>query len=151
MTSVNKNLYPDLPDSRDENAKTYRLKKIEDIQSQILKERGERERLYKKIKRITATIRYVEYGVEALGGISGAVGIPAILGIITAPVGLVLEGTCIGAFGASVLLKYASEKLTVKAKITIKLEYWRMLNSTLSMNMCLKPSMTAISLTKSLH
>ena len=72
--------------------------------------------MYKKIKRITATIRYVEYGVETLGGISGAVGIPAILGIITAPVGLVLEGTCIGAFGASVLLKYESKKLTVKAK-----------------------------------
>ena len=58
----------------------------------------------------------MEYGVEALGTSSAAVGIPAILGVVTGPVGLVMEGIAIGAFGAYAILKYASRRLTHKTK-----------------------------------
>ena len=59
-------------------------------------------------------MRYVEIMVEVLRGISGEV--PAILGIITAPVGLVLEGMCIGAVSVFLLLLICTKRLSIKSK-----------------------------------
>ena len=124
MAAVNINeikpLYPNLnlnsdDDVRDET-KIYRLQKIEEIKSQICKERNSREVSFKKLKRWISAIQYVEHGVEVLGVTAAAIGIPALMGVISAPIGLVLEGASIGAFGFYAVLKYASKKLTVKSK-----------------------------------
>ena len=110
-------LYPALVTSTsDPDAKMYRLKKIEEIKLQIVKEREGREKSYKKIKRWMDAIGYLETGTLGLGAIAAGVGIPAILGIITAPVGLSLEGVFIGAFAFEVLLKFANKKLNLKLK-----------------------------------
>ena len=47
---------------------------------------------------------------------TAAVGIPAIVGVISAPIGLAMEGAAIGALGCFTLLKYASKRLTAKTK-----------------------------------
>ena len=47
---------------------------------------------------------------------AGAIGIPAILGVISAPVGLVLEGIAMGSVGFMVILKYTMKRLTAKMK-----------------------------------
>ena len=121
MSVDGKALYPDISGdvlrlNSNEETKVFRLKKIEEIRSLILKERDHRERTYKKIKRVIDTINYVEIGLEGLGAIAGAVSIPALLGVISAPVGLVLEGTFIGAFGVDILLRIASRRLSAKLK-----------------------------------
>ena len=109
------NLYPQLP-AQDPETKMYRLKKIEDIQSSIIAERNKREATYKKIQRLKTAIRYVDIGFEIVGGISGVVGIPALLGVVTTPIGLVLEGMCIGGFGGSLAIKYVGKRLSLKAR-----------------------------------
>ena len=75
----------------------YRIQKIEEIKSQILREREQRETSYKKLKRWICAIRYVEHGVKLLGAATAAIGIPAIVGVISAPIGLAMEGAAIGA------------------------------------------------------
>ena len=108
-------LYPVLPE-QDPETKIYRLKKIEDIQSSIINERNRREATYKKIQRLKTTIHYVDIGAEVVGGISGAVGIPALLGVISSPIGLVLEGMCVAGFAASMAIKYVGRRLAIKAR-----------------------------------
>ena len=110
-------LYPTLPVSASEmDATVYRLKKIEEIQSTISTERDRRERTYKKLKRIVTAINYVENGTGVLGVVAGAIGIPAILGVISAPIGLALEGIAMGSVGFMVILKYTMKRLTAKMK-----------------------------------
>ena len=114
------NVYPALPlnsgDVVRDETKVYRLQKIEEIKSQIIREREQRDTSYKKLKRWICAISYVEHGVELLGAATAAVGIPAIAGIISAPIGFAMEGAAIGAFGCYALLKYASKRLTAKTR-----------------------------------
>ena len=73
------NIYLTLPlnsgDIVRDETKVYWLQKIEEIKSQILREREQRETSYKKLKRWIWAIRYVEHGVELQGAATAAVGI----------------------------------------------------------------------------
>ena len=118
--SIYPNVYPTLRSStggtvKDET-KVYRIQKIEEIKSQILRERQQRQTSYKKLKRWICAIRYVEHGVELLGAVTAAIGIPAIMGVISAPIGLAMEGAAMSAFGFYALLKYASKRVKAKTK-----------------------------------
>ena len=115
------NLYPQLPPYSDPSdtsdvSKIYRLQKIESIKSQIAKERDHREKQYKKIKRFITAIHYVEVGMGLLSGASAGMSIPSLLGVVTAPVGLVLSGMAIGSCTAIMGLKYVAKRLTTKTK-----------------------------------
>ena len=48
--------------------------------------------------------------------VTAAIGIPAIMGVISAPISLSMEGASIGAFGCYALLKYAFKRLAAKTK-----------------------------------
>ena len=113
MTTTN--VYQTLPTVKDET-KVYQIQKIEEIKSQILREREQREISYKKLKRWICAIRYVEHGAQLLGAATAVVSIPVIAGVISAPIGLAMEGAAIGAFGCYALLKYAYKRLTAKTK-----------------------------------
>ena len=79
-------------------------------------DREQRETWYKKLKRWICAIRYVEHGAQLLGAATAVVSIPVIAGVISAPIGLAMEGAAIGAFGCYALLKYAYKRLTAKTK-----------------------------------
>ena len=61
---------------------------------------------------------YSETVAEVVGVVAGAVGIAAIAGVVTAPLGFVLEGVAIGCGGASLSFKYANSKSKPKVKKT---------------------------------
>ena len=74
-----------------------------------MRERDQPETLNKKLNRWICAIRYVEHGVELLGAATAAVSILAIMGVISTPIGLLMEEARISAFGCYTLLKYASK------------------------------------------
>ena len=79
-------IYPDLQDTD-----TFRLHKINEIQKEIISEHEKRNSLYKKYNKIINSINTLETSAE-FGGIAiGSVGIAAITGVVTSPIGFVLE------------------------------------------------------------
>ena len=86
MPNAYPNVYPTLPlnitDTFKDETKLYRIQKIKEIKSQILRKRDQPETSYKKLKRWTCAIRYVEHGVKLLGAATAAIAIPAIMGMI---------------------------------------------------------------------
>ena len=104
-------IYPEL-----ENVDAFRMQKIEDVRKEIQSERNKREKTYRKYKKIIHILSYSESVAEVAGMTAGSVGIAALAGGVTAPLGLVLEGIALGCGATSLALKYFNSKLKPKAK-----------------------------------
>ena len=111
-------LYPDLQENNVNTITThgFRLQKINEVQKEIQMEKNNREKTYKKYKKVIKTFLITETITELVGVASGSVGIAALAGGVTVPIGLVLEGLAIGCGGGSLLTKYVNSKLRPKAK-----------------------------------
>ena len=111
-------LYPDLQENITTTITThgFRLQKINEVQKEIQMGKNNREKTYKKYKKVIKTFSITETITELVGVASGSVGIAALAGGVTVPIGLVLEGLAIVCGGGSLLTKYVNSKLRPKAK-----------------------------------
>ena len=107
----NEKLYPVLP-----NGESYRLQKIDNIQKDIEEEKIFRESLNKKYRKILTILNYTEGCSEAVGVVSGSIGIASLSGVVTAPLFIILEGIAIGCGVSVMFTKFFSRKLTKKAR-----------------------------------
>ena len=111
-------LYPDLQENNVNtiNVHVFRLQKINEVQKEIRIEKNNREKTYKKYKKVIKTFSYTETITELVGVAAGSVGIAALVGGVTTPIGLLLEGIAIVCGGGTLITKYVNSKLRSKVK-----------------------------------
>ena len=111
-------MYPDLQENNVNtiNVHGFRLQKINEVQKEIRMEKNNREQTSKKYKKVINTFSFTETIIELAGVAAGSVGIAALVGGVTAPLGLVLEGIAIGCGGGTLITKYVNSKLRSKVK-----------------------------------
>lgn len=116
-------IYPDLrtiATEADEDAqqsdKIFRLSKIEQVQSEISKERDKRECMYKKYNKVVSFLSTTENVLDCIGAVFGIVGLTAIAGVVSAPIGIAFESATVGFVGLGLVFKRFSKKYREKAK-----------------------------------
>ena len=128
------NIYPELPliegatgnqsTENLQNPQAYRLKEISEVKEFFLKEIEHRNKILMKYKKAFSALTWTNHTLNGLSIASGAVGLSALVGVLTAPAGLVLTGIGIGSAVISstllqVLKKWGIKKLTKHEKIYV--------------------------------
>ena len=85
-------LYPPLPSApqHDDESHIYRLKKIEEIEAFLQNEILERERLYKKFKRYSTSVRIVDHTLITTTVITSGGGVAALYTGVGIPISIAL-------------------------------------------------------------
>ena len=94
---------------------TFRLNKIQDIQKDIETCITQRSNLNKKYNRALTIVNTADGVLSTATLTMGAVGVGLLTTIVAAPVVLALEIAAVGAGGLSIVSKYITEKLKIKA------------------------------------
>ena len=121
------NIYPVLPGSAPPEENTsgpsegaighnYRIRKISEVQRSLEEERVKRYNLSKKYYRGVKVINNVDAVLTTTSMGLGVAGVGLLSTVVLTPVVLAMEGVAIGAGLLSVIGKYATKKMSIKAK-----------------------------------
>ena len=121
MTTVYGNtekLYPSLPSApqHDDESHIYRLKKIEEIEAFLQNEIFERERLYKKFKRYSTSVRIVDHTIITVTVLTGGGGLAALCTGIGVPVSIALASVSLILSLTTAITRKTSKLYDTKAK-----------------------------------
>ena len=118
-----KRLYPPLddmmasaPPSSSDEGHIYRLKKIEEVEKFLQNEINQREKLYKKFKRYSTSVRLVDHALITATVISGSGSIAALCTGIGLPVSIALGGVTLCISLAIVITRKTNTLFDTKAK-----------------------------------
>ena len=111
-------LYPPLPSApqHDDESHIYRLKKIEEIEAFLQNEILERERLYKKFKRYSTSVRIVDHTLITTTVITGGGGLAALCTGIGVPVSIALASVSLILSLTTAITRKTSKLYDTKAK-----------------------------------
>ena len=111
-------LYPSLPSApqHDDESHIYRLKKIEEIEAFLQNEILERERLYKKFKRYSTSVRIVDHTIITATVIIGGGGPAALCTGIGVPVSIALASVSLILSLTTAITRKTSKLYDTKAK-----------------------------------
>ena len=96
------------------NPDNFRLKQVGEVKTFFEGEIEYRRKLFSKYKKAYDVITGINHGLNVTSAISGSVGITALAGVITAPVGLALGGVTIGSAIASSLIGWQKKNIFKK-------------------------------------
>ena len=124
MSSVydnDKRLYPPLEymasaPSNDDEGHLYRLKKTEEVVAFLQNEINQREKLYKKFKRYSTSVRLVDHALIAATVISGSGSIAALCSGIGIPVSIGLGSVTLCLSLATAITRKTNKLFDVKVK-----------------------------------
>ena len=111
-------LYPSLPSApqHDDESHIYRLKKIEEIEAFLQNEILERERLYKKFKRYSTSVRIVDHTLITATVITSGGGLAALCTGIGVPVSIALASVSLILSLTTAITRKTSKLYDTKAK-----------------------------------
>ena len=117
-------IYPKLPasappeetDRKKAVGHNYRLAQINQVQRSLEKERIKRRGLSKKYSRGVKIVNNVDTLLTATSMGLGAAGVGLLATVVLTPVVLAMEGVAISAGFLSIIGKYATKKMSIKAK-----------------------------------
>ena len=111
-------LYPSLPSAsqHDDESHIYRLKKIEEIEAFLQNEILERERLYKKFKRYSTSVRIIDHTIITVTVITGGGGLAALCTGIGVPVSIALASVSLILSLTTAITRKTSKLYDTKAK-----------------------------------
>ena len=119
----NEKLYPDLPaveptaPVEDRSiGHNYRISKINDIQRKLEVERDKRRDLSKKYNRGVKWINNIDAALITASMGLGVAGVGLLSTVVLAPVVVAMEGAALGSGLLSIIGKFVSKKLLIKAK-----------------------------------
>ena len=113
--------YPELPTAPPEEVNqaaghSYRIRKINEIQSSLERERDKRRDLSKKYDRSVKWVNNVDAILITTSMGLGVAGVGLLSTVILAPIVVIMEGAAIGTGLLSIVGKYATKKLHLKAR-----------------------------------
>ena len=115
-----KRLYPPLEDMASapppDEGHLYRLKKMEEVEKFLQNEINQREKLYKKFKRYSTSIRLVDHALITATVISGSGSIAALCTGIGLPVSIALGGVTLCLSLATAITRKTNKLFDTKAK-----------------------------------
>lgn len=113
----NKSIYPELPQNYE-----FRLQQISEVKKFLEEEIEYRRKIYSKYKKAFNVITRVTYVINVTNIAAGSVGVSALAGLITAPVGLALGGVTIGGAILSSVLSWENKNILHKIEKHEKIE-----------------------------
>jgi len=111
-------IYPQLPQETpvSPEPQVFRLQQISEIKKYFEDEIEFRRKIFCKYKKAFNVITGVSHSINAICVVSGSVGVSALAGVITAPIGMALGGVSIG--GAVISSALAFEKKRILKKLS---------------------------------
>ena len=107
-------IYPDLNPTAPQEPRTYRLKKLTEIEAYLLDEIEVRKRLAKKMKRFNTITGMVDTGLITSTVITGGISIAAFASGAGLPVSIALSGTSLLLSLATVITRKSFKTFTLK-------------------------------------
>lgn len=109
-----KKLYPEIPQIQ-ENPQSFRLQQISEVKKFLEEEIEFRRKIFSKYKKAFGIITGFTHFLNLTSVAAGSVGISALAGVITAPIGLILGGVTVG--GAIISSALSWEKKNILQKL----------------------------------
>ena len=106
-------IYPDLNPTAPQEPKTYRLKKLTEVEAYLLDEIEVCERIAKKMKPLNTITGIVDTGLITLTVITGGISTAAFASGVGLPVGIALSGTSLLIFLVTVITQKSFRTFTV--------------------------------------
>ena len=117
----NEGIYPQLPQIQ-ENPQNFRLQQISEIKKFFEEEIEFRRRIYSKYKKAFDVITGFTHFINLASITAGSIGVSALAGLITAPIGLALGGVTIGGAVISTALTWEKKNVLHKLEKHEKIE-----------------------------
>ena len=118
MSTTDSKLYPDLPQidalGSIQNPMNFRLKQISDVKVFFEEEIEYRRKLYSKYKKAFSAITGVSHFLNFTSIAAGSVGVSALAGVVTAPIGIALGSVTIATSLISTGLNIEKKKILKK-------------------------------------